>query len=61
LAQGLEAIGRNAKVPATHYRGLTRHEPHSIGEGALDVQKIELGTVLEAALETVRPRRSRKV
>ncbi|HZJ15159.1 MAG TPA: ATP-binding protein, partial [Chthoniobacteraceae bacterium] len=55
LAQGLEAIGRNAKVQQHIIEDLLDMSRILSGKVRLDVQKIELGTVLEAALETVRP------
>src|SRR4030095_11379465 len=55
LGQGLEAIGRNAKVQQHIIEDLLDMSRILSGKVRLDVQKIELGTVLEAALETVRP------
>ena len=55
LAQGLEVIGRNAKAQQHIIEDLLDMSRILSGKVRLDVQKIELGTVLEAALETVRP------
>jgi PAS domain S-box-containing protein len=55
LAQGLEVIGRNAKVQQHIIEDLLDMSRILSGKVRLDAQKIELGTVLEAALETVRP------
>ncbi len=55
LAQGLEVIGRNAKAQQHIIEDLLDMSRILSGKVRLDVQKIELATVLEAALETVRP------
>ena len=55
LAQGLEVIGRNAKAQQHIIEDLLDMSRILSGKVRMDVQKIELGTVLEAALETVRP------
>ena len=52
LAQGLDAIGRNAKAQQHIIEDLLDMSRILSGKVRLDVQKIELGTVLEAALET---------
>jgi CheY-like chemotaxis protein len=51
----LEVIGRNAKSQQHIIEDLLDMSRILSGKVRLDVQKIELGTVLEAALETVRP------
>lgn len=55
LEEGLEVIGRNARVQQNIIEDLLDMSRILSGKVRLDVQKIELGTVLEAALETVRP------
>jgi PAS domain S-box-containing protein len=55
LAQGLDAIGRAAKAQQHIIEDLLDMSRILSGKVRLDVQKIELGTVLEATLETVRP------
>ncbi|MEO7932355.1 MAG: ATP-binding protein [Chthoniobacterales bacterium] len=55
LAQGLEVIGRAAKSQQHIIEDLLDMSRILSGKVRLDVQRIELGTVLEAALETVRP------
>ena len=55
LAQGLEVISRNAKAQQRIIEDLLDMSRILSGKVRLDVQRIELGTVLEAALETVRP------
>ncbi|HEV7868281.1 MAG TPA: PAS domain S-box protein [Chthoniobacteraceae bacterium] len=55
LEQGLEVIGRAAKSQQHIIEDLLDMSRILSGKVRLDVQKVELGTVLEAALETVRP------
>jgi signal transduction histidine kinase/CheY-like chemotaxis protein len=55
LEEGLEVIGRNAKVQQRIIEDLLDMGRILSGKVRLDVQKIELSTALEAALETVRP------
>ncbi len=55
LEEGLEAIGRNARAQQHIIEDLLDMSRILSGKVRLDVQKIELSTVLEAALETVRP------
>lgn len=55
LEEGLEVIGRAAKAQQHIIEDLLDMSRILSGKVRLDVQKIELGTVLEAALETVRP------
>ncbi|MGV3533329.1 MAG: PAS domain-containing hybrid sensor histidine kinase/response regulator [Chthoniobacteraceae bacterium] len=55
LAQGLDVISRNAKAQQRIIEDLLDMSRILSGKVRLDVQRIELGTVLEAALEAVRP------
>jgi PAS domain S-box-containing protein len=55
LEQGLEVIARNAKAQQHIIEDLLDMSRILSGKVRLDVQKFELGTILEAALETVRP------
>src|SRR5687768_2764513 len=55
LEEGLEVIGRNAKSQQHIIEDLLDMNRILSGKVRLDVQRVELGTVLEAALETVRP------
>ncbi|MBV8780096.1 MAG: PAS domain S-box protein, partial [Phycisphaerae bacterium] len=55
LEQGLEVIGRAAKSQQHIIDDLLDMSRILSGKLRLDVQKIELGIVLEAALQTVRP------
>lgn len=55
IQQGLEVISRAAKAQQHIIEDLLDMSRILSGKVRLDVQRIELGTVLEAALETVRP------
>jgi signal transduction histidine kinase/ActR/RegA family two-component response regulator len=55
LEQGLETIGRNARAQAQIIEDLLDMSRIISGKVRLDVQRIELAGVVEAALETVRP------
>jgi CheY-like chemotaxis protein len=55
LDEGLDVIARNAKAQQHIIEDLLDMSRILSGKVRLDVQKIELGTAVEAALETVRP------
>ena len=55
LEQGLEVIDRNGRMQQHIIEDLLDMNRILSGKVRLDVQKVVLGTVLEAALETVRP------
>jgi signal transduction histidine kinase len=60
LAQGLEAIGRNARVQAQIIDDLLDMSRIISGKVRLDVQRLDLPTIVVEAVETVRNTASAK-